>query len=73
MEVVSIVTSDTCLEGAVVYQIGLLFGELYEVPAGKDFSNPVKVCGCMIATGGVARRAVAVIVMVVVVVLRRRS
>ena len=73
MEVVSIVTSDTFLEGAVLYQIGFLFGELYTVPTGRDFSSRVRVCGCMIATDGVARRAVVVIVIVVDVVIRRRS
>ena len=56
VEVVSIVTSDTCLEGAVLYPIGLLFGELYEVPTGRAFSSRARVCGCMIATDGVARR-----------------
>ena len=73
VKVVGIVTSDTCLEGPVLYQIGLLFGELYEVPAGRAFSIRVRVCGCMIATDGVARRALVVIVIVVIVVIRRRS
>ena len=73
VEVVSIVTSDPCLEGVVLYQIGLLFVELYDVPTGRAFSSRVRVCGCMIPTDGVARRAVVVIVIVVVVVIRRRS
>ena len=58
-------------EGAVLYQIGLLFGELYEVPTGRAFSSRVRVCGCMI--DGVAGRAVYVVVIFVVVVNRRRS
>ena len=73
VEVVSIMTSDTCLEGAVLYQIGLLFGELYEVPTGRAFSSRVRVCGCMIATNGMARRAVVVIVIIVVAIICRRS
>ena len=72
VEVVSIVTSGTCLEGAVLYQIGLLFGELYEEATGRAFFSRVKVLrtddGCSVSSC-----FVVVIVIVVVVIIRRRS
>ena len=77
VEVVSIVTSGTCLEGALLYQIGLLFGELYEEPAGRAFSSGVHgfatPCGRRVDDGWSGSSCfVFVIIIVIVVVLRRR-
>ena len=73
-EVGSIVTSGTCLEGAVLNQIGLPFGRLCEGPTGRAFSSRAKGLRMYDRYRWSGSTCfVVVIVIAVVVVIRRRS
>ena len=76
LEVVSIVTSGTCLDGpggAVLYsqvtEFGLLFGELYEVTGEKSLLSPAQGLRWMMMEWLVVLCLVIVVVIVVVIIV----
>ena len=76
VEVVSIVTSGTCLDGpggALLYsqvtEFGLLFGERCEVTGEKRFLSPMQGLRWMMMEWLVVLRLVIVVVIVVVVIV----
>ena len=76
VEVVSIVTSGTCLDGpggALLYSqvtgFGLLFGERCEVTGEKRFLSPMQGLRWMMMEWLVVLRLVIVVVMVVAVIV----
>ena len=76
VEVVSIVTSGTCLDGpggAVLYsqvtEFGLLFGELCEVPGEKSLLSPGQGLRWMMMEWLVVLSCLIIVVVIVVVII----